>query len=157
MRLPAENEENRKQPTTVFRKQRRRSSQLYCRIDVTGFLSIQLVLLYMFIINSSNYVHPHHLTVNRVPAAHSRAVEEAEREDALIVAVVRDGKVFFDRQQMSVEELPERIDARIQQRSPRTVFIDADARVHYRQVMAVLDAVRQTKANRLVFLTGRPQ
>jgi len=156
MKPPADYEGSGAQQT-AFHKRRHRPSQLYCRIDVAGFLSIQvLLLLYMFIINSTMNVHPHGITVNRVQAAHSRPVEAANREAALIVVVTRDGRIFFDTQQVAAEELPEKITSRIQVGSPRTIFINADARVHYRAVAAVLDAVRETKTNQVVFLTERP-
>jgi biopolymer transport protein ExbD len=55
----------------------------------------------------------------------------AKREDALIVAIMRDGQVFFGNDRMPAEELAAKISERLNHRGERNIYIRVDARVLY--------------------------
>jgi biopolymer transport protein ExbD/biopolymer transport protein TolR len=86
-------------------------------------------------------------TNNPVPMA------DADKEDALIVAVQRDGKVFFDAQMVTPEELTEKVKERVSNRTNKTVYVRADARAHYKAVVDVVDDVRSAGVDQLGLLT----
>jgi biopolymer transport protein TolR len=131
---------------------KRRPSEILCRMDVTGFLSIMVVLLYTMI-TVALYPAPRH-TVSRVPADHSVQLPRADREDAIIVAVLRDGKIYLDRQLiMNGPELADQLRDRVRAGAEKKVYINVDARAHYRNVNQVLNQVRLAGIEKVAFLT----
>jgi biopolymer transport protein ExbD/biopolymer transport protein TolR len=78
---------------------------------------------------------------------------DADKEDALIVAVQRDGKVFFDSQMVTPEELTQKVKDRVSSRTNKTVYVRADARAHYKAVVEVVDDVRSAGVDQLGLLT----
>jgi biopolymer transport protein ExbD/biopolymer transport protein TolR len=78
---------------------------------------------------------------------------DADKEDALIVAVMRDGRVFFDTQQVGPEELTNKVKERVQNRVNKTVYVKADARAKYKAVVDVVDDVRSAGVDQLGLLT----
>ncbi len=83
----------------------------------------------------------------------------ANREGALVVGVLRDGKVFFRTEQVTTAELPGKIRDGISQGAERKIYIKADIRGRYATVKEVLDAVRASGVENVAFLTEqrRPQ
>jgi biopolymer transport protein ExbD/biopolymer transport protein TolR len=82
---------------------------------------------------------------------------DADKEDALLVAVNRDGKVFFDAQIVSPEELTQKVKERVATRTKKQVFVRADARAHYKWVVDVVDDVRSAGVDELGLLTEQKQ
>jgi biopolymer transport protein ExbD/biopolymer transport protein TolR len=82
---------------------------------------------------------------------------DADKEDALLVAVNRDGKVFFDSQIVSPEELTQKVKERVSTRTDKKVFVRADARAHYKWVVDVVDDVRSAGVDELGLLTEQKQ
>ena len=133
-------------------------NRLICRIDVTGFLSIQVALLVMFMVLYGPSDGHSRLTVEMPKAHHSVSMLRAEYEDALIVTVMRDGKIYIDSLQVrSPNELKDRLQDGVRQGSEKRVYINADERVHYRAVAQVLDQVRLAGIEKVSFLTSTPR
>jgi biopolymer transport protein ExbD len=87
-------------------------------------------------------------------ASNSAAMQGARREDSLLVAVQRDGKVYLDTTQMkSPEDLIARIREGLSLGAERKVYIKADRRAHYRAVAQVVDAVHKAGVERVGLLT----
>jgi biopolymer transport protein ExbD len=78
---------------------------------------------------------------------------DADKEDALIVAVQRDGKIFFDTTQVGPDELTQKIKDRIANRVDKKVYVKADARAKYKSVVDVVDNVRSAGVSELGLLT----
>lgn len=131
---------------------KRDRNKLICRIDVTGFLSIQVALLAAFMAAAAFDVHPR--PVDLFKAHHSIPMAKADREDALIIAVMRDGKVYFDTVPIrSADELCAQLQDRMRNGSQRRVYIRADLRARYRNVAEVLDQVHQAGIENVAFIT----
>ena len=114
---------------------------------------MQLVLLSAFIAATSN---SHHLLANSTDlpkVAHAIAMRAANREDALVVAVERDGRIWLGDERPSVEELPSRIRESISYGAERKVYIRADSRLRYSDVLQVLQSVRSAGVEHVAFLT----
>ena len=85
------------------------SSKLISGIDMSGFLSIQTALLSMFIFLANNW---HDLPMNSTDlpkAVHSVSMPKANREDAIIIAIQRDGTTWLGYDRVSPDELQTRI------------------------------------------------
>lgn len=74
----------------------------------------------------------------------------------MIIAVMRDGAVYFGRDKVQPVQLPSKILDRLRDHTvePR-VYIRADGRVWYRSVKEVLDGVRSAGIERVAFLVDQ--
>jgi biopolymer transport protein ExbD/biopolymer transport protein TolR len=78
---------------------------------------------------------------------------DADKEDALLVAVTRDGKVFFGSDQISPDQLTNKVKDKLANRVDKRVFVRADARTKYGNVVEVVDNVRAAGVDQLGLLT----
>lgn len=79
----------------------------------------------------------------------------ADREDALVVAIMRDGHIFFGSGCVTAGELPGKIREGLSQGAERKVYIRADARARYGTVSAVLDGIRVAGVPRIGILVDQ--
>jgi len=82
---------------------------------------------------------------------HFERMPRANREDAIVLSVLRDGDVWLGYHRSSVADLPNQIRAAISHGSERKVYIHADAHARYRDVRAVLCAVRSAGVENVAF------
>ena len=75
----------------------------------------------------------------------------ANREDVLVVAIFRDGKVFFGRDLIMPDQLPFEIREAVSRSAARKVYIRAEARLRYGTVLQVLDGVRSAGVENVGF------
>jgi len=126
-------------------------SKVNSNINVTPMVDVMLVLLIIFMVITPMLQKG--VTVNLAQAANPIPMADADREDALLVAVMRDGKIFFDTQQVSPEELTNKVKDRVANRANKIVYVKADARAHYKAVVDVVDNVRSAGVDQLGLLT----
>lgn len=124
-----------------------------CRIDVSAFLSIQIVLLITFWANAVFRVESRGVTVELFKARHSIFMPGADREDALIIAVMRDGKVYFDCELIRSRQLRDKLHDRWNSSTQKRLYIKADARAHYKAVAWVLNEARDAGIDKVSLLT----
>src|SRR5256886_16192951 len=68
----------------------------------------------------------------------------AVREDAQVVSVARDGRIFYRNTLIAVDELPDRIRESIKNGADRKVYVRADARARYGGIQRGLDEISKT-------------
>jgi biopolymer transport protein ExbD/biopolymer transport protein TolR len=122
-----------------------------CEINVTPLIDVLLVLLIIFMVITPMLQKG--VSVDMAKTNNPVPLQDADKEDALIVAVQRDGAVFFDSQKVSAEELTQKVKDRVQSRSNKEVFIRADARAKYKPVVDVVDDVRSAGVDQVGLLT----
>jgi biopolymer transport protein ExbD/biopolymer transport protein TolR len=137
-------------------KKRRASLKPICYIDMTAFLSIQAVLLAMFMAPVISYPDlPHGPSTDLAKVDHPVSMRTASREDAMVVAVMRTGDVFFRGDKIAPEQLDFKIRNQLSLVSEKKIYINADARAKYGRVREVLEAVRSSGVERVGFLVER--
>ena len=124
-------------------------------INVTPMVDVMLVLLIIFMVITPMLQKG--VSVELAKANNPIPMEDADKEDAIIVAVMRDGKIFFDTQQITAEELTAKVKTRLENRPNKTVFVKADARAKYKAVVDVVDNVRSAGVDQLGLLTEQRQ
>src|SRR5258706_10666120 len=129
----------------------RRKNELLCRIDMWGFVSVMLALL--FLLMPGTVVDPSGPTADLVGARHSTRMPGALREDALEVVITRDGSIYFRERRIALEDLPNEIQEGLQNGAERKIYIKVDARAKYADVPAVLDKIRLAGVENVAFLT----
>jgi biopolymer transport protein TolR len=78
----------------------------------------------------------------------------ARREDAMRVAILRDGRVYFGLHRILVGELPDQVRAGLRGGAENRVHLSADSRVRYSDVKKALDAVRLGGVEHVSFFTA---
>lgn len=83
------------------------------------------------------------------------AVPSADKEDALVVAVTHDGRVYLGTDLISPAELAAKIKTEMATRADKRLYLKADARTPYRNVVNVLDVVGTLGVQGLTLLTDQ--
>jgi biopolymer transport protein TolR len=131
---------------------RSRTNRLRSQIDMTVFAGVVLVLLFVFMTITPPMMRR---PIELAKADHPVPMPGAEREDALIVSIQRDGKIFFDPTQVGPEDLVGKIKDRLRHGAPRPVYVKADARAHFHAVAETVEDIRNAGMDRVVLLTER--
>jgi biopolymer transport protein ExbD/biopolymer transport protein TolR len=80
---------------------------------------------------------------------------DADKEDALLVSIMRDGTIYFGTDKIAVDSLTGKVKDRLANRTDKRVYVKADARAHYGNVVQVVDAVRAAGVDDLGLLTDQ--
>jgi len=86
-----------------------------------------------------------------------RDMPDAEKDDAIVVAVTRDGSLYLGTTKVSKEDLTGQVKDRISSRLEKTVYVKSDARAKYGDVVAAVDEIRSAGVDTLGLLTERSQ
>ncbi len=126
-------------------------------INVTPMVDVMLVLLIIFMVITPMLSKG--VSVELVRTKNPIAMQAADKEDAVLVAVTRDGKVYLSpgNRQITVDMLPGKVKDLLTNRLDKTVFIKSDARAKYEVVMDAIDNLRAAGVDQLGLLTEQMQ
>jgi len=122
-------------------------------INVTPMADVMLVLLIIFMV-----VTPMLQKGQSVELARTRNpvdMKEADRDDAVLVAVTRDGKFYLNQDRVNVDDLAAKVNDLLATRLEKTVFVKSDFRAKYGDVVQVVDGIRNAGVDRVGLLTER--
>jgi biopolymer transport protein ExbD/biopolymer transport protein TolR len=122
-------------------------------INVTPMVDVMLVLLIIFMVVTPMLQKG--VSVDMAKVNNPEAMPDADKEDALLVAVNREGKVFFGTDLIKVDDLTQKIKDRLANKTDKRVFIKADARAKFGWVVEVVDNVRAAGVDQLGLLTDQ--
>jgi biopolymer transport protein ExbD len=129
----------------------RRIMAVNSTINVTPMVDVMLVLLIIFMVITPMLQKG--VSVDLAKTNNPTQMPDADKEDALLVAITRDGKVFFGSDQISPDQLTNKVKDRLANRVDKRVFVRADARTKYGNVVEVVDNVRAAGVDQLGLLT----
>jgi biopolymer transport protein ExbD/biopolymer transport protein TolR len=78
---------------------------------------------------------------------------DADKDDALVVAINREGKVFFGKDPIQPADLTDKIKDRLVNKIDKTVYVKADKTAKFSWVVEVVDNVRAAGVDQLGLLT----
>jgi biopolymer transport protein TolR len=122
-------------------------------INVTPMVDVMLVLLIIFMVITPMLQKG--ISVDMAKVNNPTAMADADKEDALLVSVMRDGTVYFGSDKTTVDSLTGKVKDRLTNRTDKRVYVKADARTHYKNVVEVVDAVRSAGVDDLGLLTDQ--
>ena len=122
-------------------------------INVTPMVDVMLVLLIIFMVITPMLQKG--VSVDLAKVNSPNPMPDADKEDALLVAVQRDGKVFFGTEVIDVNQLTDKVKDRLANRTDKRVFLKADARAKFGAVVEVVDNVRAAGVDQLGLLTDQ--
>jgi biopolymer transport protein ExbD/biopolymer transport protein TolR len=120
-------------------------------INVTPMVDVMLVLLIIFMVITPMLQKG--VSVDLAMVNNPTTMPDADKEDALLVAVNREGKVFFGTDPIAVDQLTQKVKDRLSAKTDKRVFIKADARAKFGWVVEVVDNVRAAGVDQLGLLT----
>ena len=121
--------------------------------NVIPMADIMLVLLIIFMVVTPLLTKD--IPVDMASAANSRDMQDADKDDAIVVAVTRDGRIYLGSTNVTKEDLTGQVKDRIATRLDKTVYVRSDARAKYGDVVAVVDEIRSAGVDQLGLLTQR--
>ena len=122
-------------------------------INVTPMVDVMLVLLIIFMVITPMLQKG--VSVDLAKVNSPEAMPDADKEDALIVAVMKNGAIFFGNDKINADELTNKIKDRIANRTDKRVYVRADARARFGSVVEVVDNVRAAGVDQLGLLTDQ--
>jgi len=131
----------------------RRNAATINAINVTPMVDVMLVLLIIFMVITPMLSKG--VSVDMVRARNPIAMDEADKEDALVVAITRDGKVFLGRGSIEPKELGTEVADVVKDRLDKTVYIKSDARAKYQTVVEVVNILRGSGVDQVGLLTEK--
>ena len=123
--------------------------------NVIPMADIMLVLLIIFMVVTPMLQKTHQ--VDLAPVNNPRDMKEADRDDAIVVAVTRDGSLYMGNSKIKKEDITGQIKDQIANKLDKTVYVKSDARAKYGEVVAVVDEIRSAGVDQLGLLTEKTQ
>jgi biopolymer transport protein ExbD/biopolymer transport protein TolR len=126
-------------------------------INVTPMVDVMLVLLIIFMVITPMLTRGHDVTM--VKTRNPIKMADADREDAVLIAITRDGKVWLSpgNEMVGIDQLPSKVKDLQSARSDKTVYIKADARARFASVTDVIDSLRTVGVDSVGLLTEEVQ
>lgn len=134
---------------------RKEGKKINSAINVTPMVDVMLVLLIIFMVVTP-MLQPGKL-VEMAQARNPVDMSDANKADALMVSVLRDGKIFLGTENVTGDALTQRLQERLSNRLNKTVYVRADARVRYGSLVAAVDDVRSAGVDQLGLLAEQRQ
>jgi biopolymer transport protein ExbD len=126
-------------------------------INVTPMVDVMLVVLIIFMVITPMLSKT--VPVNLVKTYNPIKMSEADKEDAIIIAVTRDGKLFMSpgNALIPLDQLASKVKDLQTSRTDKTVYLKADARARFESVTDAIDALRTAGVDQLGLLTEEIQ
>ena len=122
-------------------------------INVIPMADIMLVLLIICMVVTPMLQKG--VSVDLAQVSNPSDMKDADKEDAIVVAITRDGKIFIGKILVKKEEITQQVRDQLTGRLDKTVFVKSDGRAHYGDVVGVVDEVRAAGVDQLGLLTEK--
>jgi biopolymer transport protein TolR len=134
---------------------RNEGAKVNSNINVTPMVDVMLVLLIVFMVITPMLQHG--VSVDMAKVNSPVPMPDADKEDSLLVAIMRDGQIYFGTDRVKADELTAKVKDRLANKVDKRVFIKADARAKYGGVVDVVDNVRSAGVDDVGLLTEQKQ
>jgi len=124
-------------------------------INVTPLVDVMLVLLIIFMVITPMLQKG--VSVDLARVRNPRMMQAADKEDATVLAVTRDGKAYLGADTITLDKITAQVKDRVADKLDKTVYIKSDARAKYGDVVTVVDAVRAAGVDAIGLLAEKVQ
>lgn len=122
-------------------------------INVTPMVDVMLVVLIIFMVITPMLSKG--VSVDLVKTKNPIGMANAEKEDAIVVAVMRDGKVYLGTTLTPTDQLGPKVKDMLTGRLDKTTYVKSDARARYEKVVDVVDVLRSAGVDQLGLMTDQ--
>ena len=126
-------------------------SKVNSNINVTPMVDVMLVLLIIFMVITPMLQKG--VSVDMAKVNNPIPMQDADKEDALLISIMRDGKIYFGSDRVDADQLTQKVKDRLANKLDKRVFIKSDARARYGSVVEVVDNVRSAGVDDVGLLT----
>jgi biopolymer transport protein ExbD len=123
--------------------------------NVIPMADIMLVLLIIFMVVTPMLQKG--VSVDMAKVNNAEDMQNADKDDAIIIAVTRSGETFLGSKKIPLSEITSAVKDQIANRLDKTVFVRSDARAKYGDVVKAVDEVRSAGVDNLGLLTEKNQ
>ena len=124
-------------------------------INVTPLVDVMLVLLIIFMVITPMLQKG--VSVDLARVNNPRTMQAADKEDATVLAITRDGKIYLGSDGITMDKITGTVKDRVADKLDKTVYIKSDARAKYGDVVSVVDAVRAAGVDTIGLLAEKVQ
>jgi biopolymer transport protein ExbD len=135
--------------------EKKKASDPVAEINVTPMVDVMLVLLIIFIVITPMLSKG--ISVEMAKTKNPSTMQAADKEDAVLVAIARDGRTYLGTDQLAPDQLPARVKDLLTNKLDKTVYVRSDARARYERVVEVVDNLRSAGVESLGLLTEEIQ
>jgi biopolymer transport protein ExbD len=121
--------------------------------NVIPMADIMLVLLIIFMVVTP--LLSKGVSVDMARVDNPEDMPDADKDDAILVAVTRDGSIFLGSTKVGLEDLQSHVKDELANRVNKTVFVRSDARAKFGEVKAAVDEVRAAGVDNVGLLTQK--
>jgi len=132
---------------------RNEGAKVSSEINVTPMVDVMLVLLIIFMVVTPMLQKG--ISVDMAKVNNPEQMPDADKEDALLVSITRDNKVYFGSEQIQVDNLTTKVKDRLANKQDKRVYVKADMRTRFGEVVQVVDSVRAAGVDDLGLLTDQ--
>jgi biopolymer transport protein ExbD/biopolymer transport protein TolR len=120
-------------------------------INVTPMVDVMLVLLIIFMVITPMLSKG--VSVDLVKTANPIAMQDADKDDAVLVAITRNGETFLGTTKLAAADLPAKVKDLLTNRLDKTCYVKVDSRARYEKVVDVVDNLRAAGVDNIGLLT----
>ena len=124
-------------------------------INVTPMVDVMLVLLIIFMVITPMLSKG--ISVDMVKTVNPIPMQAADKSDAIIIAVSRDGQTWLNTTQMAADQLAPKVKDMLTNRLDKMCYVRADSRARYEKVVDVVNNLRAAGVDQLGLLTEQLQ
>ena len=134
---------------------RNEGSNVNSNINVTPMVDVMLVLLIIFMVITPMLQNK--VQIDMAQVNNPENMPDADKEDAIVVAITRDGGVFLGQNRVALEELGGLVRDKLADKPGKTIYVRADARAQFKAVEDAIDAVRTAGVDDVGLLTQKKE
>jgi biopolymer transport protein ExbD/biopolymer transport protein TolR len=123
--------------------------------NVIPMADIMLVLLIIFMVVTP--MLQKNMPVDMAHTDTARDMQDADKDDAVVVAITRDGAIYLGHTATAKDDLTNQIKDKLANRLDKTVYVKSDQRAKYGDVVAVVDEIRSAGVDQVGLLTEKNQ
>lgn len=120
-------------------------------INVTPMVDVMLVMLIIFMVITPMLTKG--VSVDMAKTTNPIAMQDADKDDAILVSITRNGDTFLGSNRTAADQLPAKVKDLLTNKLDKTVYLKADARARYERVVEVVDNLRAAGVDTLGLLT----
>jgi biopolymer transport protein TolR len=133
---------------------RNEGAKVNSNINVTPMVDVMLVLLIIFMVITPMLQNK--VNVDLAKTDSPTPMPDADKEDAIVVAVTRDGQMYLGQDRVQSADLGARVREKLgDDAAKKQIFVRADARARFLDVENAIDDIRTTGIDSVGLLTEK--
>ena len=134
---------------------RNEGGKVNSNINVTPMVDVMLVLLIIFMVITPMLQNK--VQIDMAQVVNPQSMPDADKDDAIVVAVTRDGRIFLGQNLVDPSQLGSLIRDKLADKPDKTIYVRADARAQYKAVEDAIDDVRTAGVEEVGLLTQKKE